>query len=66
MTLMQQPVGQLFDSISNGVRTMPAYGRQIDPEDRWAIIMYLRALQKMRVASIQDLTPAEREALKNK
>jgi mono/diheme cytochrome c family protein len=64
-TLMQQPVGQLFDSISNGVRSMPGYARQIDPEDRWAIIMYLRALEKMHVASIQDLTAAEREALKN-
>jgi mono/diheme cytochrome c family protein len=64
MHLMEQPVGQLFDSITNGVRNMPAYGRQVDVEDRWAIIMYLRAIQKMRVASTQDLTPAERAELK--
>ena len=43
--LRQQPVGQLFDSITNGVRNMPAYGAQISTEDRWAIVMYLRALQ---------------------
>ncbi|MFZ5891168.1 MAG: quinol:electron acceptor oxidoreductase subunit ActD [Myxococcota bacterium] len=43
--LRQQPVGQLFDSITNGVRNMPAYGSQISTEDRWAIVMYLRALQ---------------------
>lgn len=66
MTLMQKPVGELFNSISHGVRNMPGYAAQIPPEDRWAILMYVRALQKMRVASIQDLTPAEREELKNK
>jgi mono/diheme cytochrome c family protein len=41
-----QPVGQLFDSITNGIRNMPAYGPQISTEDRWAIVMYLRALQE--------------------
>ena len=44
--LRQQPVGQLFDSITNGVRNMPPYGAQISTEDRWAIVMYLRALQR--------------------
>lgn len=63
-TLHEQPVGQLFDTITNGVRTMPAYGPQIPTEDRWAIIMYLRALQRMRVASLSDLTPQQRSALK--
>jgi mono/diheme cytochrome c family protein len=41
-----QPVGQLFDSITNGIRNMPPYGSQITTEDRWAIVMYVRALQK--------------------
>jgi mono/diheme cytochrome c family protein len=44
--LRAQPVGQLFESISKGVRTMPAYGSQISVEDRWAIVLYLRALQR--------------------
>ncbi len=48
--LRQQPVGQLFDSITNGVRNMPAYGAQISTEDRWAIVMYLRALQTKSAA----------------
>jgi mono/diheme cytochrome c family protein len=43
--IRQQPVGQLFEAISNGVRNMPAYAPQISTEDRWAIVMYLRALQ---------------------
>ncbi|MGC4093657.1 MAG: DUF3341 domain-containing protein [Polyangiaceae bacterium] len=48
--LRQQPVGQLFDSITNGVRNMPGYGAQISTEDRWAIVMYLRALQAKSAA----------------
>jgi mono/diheme cytochrome c family protein len=44
--LRAQPVGQLFQTITKGVRNMPAYGPQIAVEDRWAIVLYLRALQK--------------------
>ncbi len=39
------PVGQFFDVITNGVRTMPSYAAQIPAEDRWAIATYVRALQ---------------------
>ena len=44
------PVGELYNTITNGVRNMPAYGPQIMPEDRWAIVMYLRALQAKSAA----------------
>ena len=54
----QQPVGRLFHSITNGVRKMPGYGDLIPVEDRWAILLYLRALQQSRSASVQDI-PAE-------
>jgi mono/diheme cytochrome c family protein len=39
------PVGDLFNTITHGIRNMPAYGHSIDPTDRWAIVMYVRALQ---------------------
>ncbi len=39
------PVGQLFDVITSGVRSMPSYAAQIPAEDRWAIATYVRALQ---------------------
>lgn len=38
-------IGQLYDVIANGVRTMPGYAHQIPVEDRWAIATYVRALQ---------------------
>jgi hypothetical protein len=50
--------GDFFDVISHGRRTMPAYRFQITEHDRWAIIAYLRALQRASHASIQDV-PAE-------
>ena len=37
---------------------MPGYGDLIPVEDRWAILLYLRALQQSRSASVQDI-PAE-------
>lgn len=42
------PNGQLFDAITNGVNNgnMPGYAAQIPESDRWAIVFYLRALQK--------------------
>jgi mono/diheme cytochrome c family protein len=43
--IQQMPDGQLFATISNGVRMMPAYAPQIPVQDRWAIVSYVRALQ---------------------
>jgi mono/diheme cytochrome c family protein len=39
------PDGQLFATITNGVRNMPAYAHNIPVDDRWAIVEYVRALQ---------------------
>lgn len=43
--IKEQPVGQLFNTITNGVRTMGAYASQIPTQDRWAIVSYIKALQ---------------------
>ncbi len=43
--IRDQKEGQLFQSISDGVRNMPGYNTQISVEDRWAIVAYLRDLQ---------------------
>jgi len=42
---IRQPLGKIFNSITHGVRNMPAYGSQIPVEDRWAIVAYVKALQ---------------------
>ncbi len=40
------PDGQLYSAIANGIRTMPSYAHQVGVEDRWAIVAYIRALQR--------------------
>lgn len=40
------PDGELYSAIANGIRNMPAYASQIKVEDRWAIVAYVRALQR--------------------
>ena len=62
--LRTMPAGQLVNTIKNGIRNMPAYGAQIEPEERWAIVLYVRALQKARSANVSDLSDAERAQLK--
>jgi len=43
--IRHMPDGQVYATIENGVRNMPAYGPQIPTMDRWAIVAYVRALQ---------------------
>jgi mono/diheme cytochrome c family protein len=44
-TIRAETDGQIFNTISNGIRTMPSYGAQVPVDDRWAIVAYVRALQ---------------------
>jgi mono/diheme cytochrome c family protein len=62
--MLYKPVGELFDTISRGIRNMPPYARQIDVADRWAVVLYLRALQRSEAARLDDLPESERGALK--
>ena len=58
-TIATQPKGQIFNSITNGVRTMAAYGSQIPVQDRWAIIAYIEALQISQDANPKDVEGSE-------
>jgi mono/diheme cytochrome c family protein len=62
--IRSMPVGEIFNTITNGVRNMPGYGRQIPAEDRWAIILYVRAIQRSRAVAAADLSEQERASLK--
>ena len=59
-----RPSGQIFNSITNGIRNMPAYGAQLPAADRWAIVAYVRALQRSQHATIADVRPELQEALR--
>jgi mono/diheme cytochrome c family protein len=62
-TVREQPIGQIYNTIKNGVRNMAGYAAQIPVEDRWAIAAYVQALQVSQDATIQDVPPDRREAL---
>lgn len=47
--------GYIYHVIANGVRNMPAYRKQIPVNDRWAIVAYVRALQKTHTATANDV-----------
>ena len=63
-TVVPQPNGQIFNTITNGKGNMKPYGHQVDVADRWAIVAYIRVLQRSRAASIEDVPQAERDALR--
>lgn len=51
--------GYLYDVITNGVRNMPAYAQQVPVADRWAIVAYIRALQRSQHAAEGDIPASE-------
>jgi hypothetical protein len=55
------PDGQIFNTITLGKNTMGPYGSNISVEDRWAIIAYIRALERSDGATINDV-PADQRA----
>ncbi len=69
-SIVAQPVGQLFNTVTHGVaapnapNTMPGYAAQIPVDDRWAIVLYVRALQRSQNASLDDVPPEVRAQLK--
>jgi cytochrome c1 len=55
--------GEIFNTITNGKNTMMAYGPNIIVPDRWAIIAYLRALQRSQNAAVADVPEEHRAEL---
>lgn len=51
------PVGKIYDAVRNGVNNwnMPGFAAQMSVEDRWAVVAYVRALQKSRQATLEDI-----------
>jgi mono/diheme cytochrome c family protein len=52
------PEGEIFNTITNGKNTMSSYADKLDPGDRWAVIAYVRALERARQGTAADV-PAD-------
>ena len=57
--VVDQPVGQIYYTISNGKNNMAGYASQIDTRDRWAIAAYVQALQVAGDASKESVSGSE-------
>jgi hypothetical protein len=61
--LRQAPVGYFFDVITSGLGAMPDHAAQIGVDDRWAIIAYVRVLQRSQHATLDDVPAPMRDRL---
>jgi len=73
--LRKMPLGHFYDVITNGYGAMYSYSSRIEPQDRWAVVAYIRALQLSQYADpidggvsldatpdVKDLKPTPSEA----
>jgi mono/diheme cytochrome c family protein len=50
--------GEIFNTITNGKNTMLPYSDKLVPEERWAVVAYVRALQRAHMGRPADVTDA--------
>jgi mono/diheme cytochrome c family protein len=55
--------GEIYNTVANGKNTMLGYGSVIQVPDRWAIVAYVRALQRSQNAAISDVPASDRPSL---
>jgi cytochrome c5 len=56
--------GEIFNVMTFGRRSMPSYRFQVVDHDRWAIVAYVRALQRTSIATVADVPEDKRSELK--
>jgi mono/diheme cytochrome c family protein len=61
--LRQAPDSYFFDVMTRGYGDMYSYADRVNPNDRWAIVAYIRALQLSQNASLNDVPATERAQL---
>lgn len=61
--LRDMPVGEIFNTITHGKNTMFGYGMKLNPEERWAVVAYVRALQLAHNATVDDVPEQYRKEL---
>jgi len=61
--LRQTPDGHVFDVMTRGFGVMLPYVDRIEPRDRWAIVGYVRALQRSQHATLVDVPESQRRQL---
>jgi len=55
--------GEIYNVITNGYNTMLPYADKVVPQDRWAIVAYVRALQRAQMGTVNDVPAANKSEL---
>jgi mono/diheme cytochrome c family protein len=61
--LRKMAEGEIFNTITNGKGQMNPYADKLLPADRWAVIAYVRALQRAQTGSVSDVPDDHKEEL---
>jgi cytochrome c len=61
--IAEQPDGEIYNTIVNGKNTMGAYGSKLRVEERWKVVMYVRALQRAASGTVEDVPQEFRREL---
>jgi len=61
--IRNMPEGQIFETITQGFGQMPSYADKLSVEERWAIIAWVRVLQRSQQASVEDVPQENRKDL---
>jgi mono/diheme cytochrome c family protein len=62
----EMPVGRLVRIVEEGYGLMPSYAGLLSPEERWAVVAYVRALQLSQSVELEALPPTiHAEAVQN-
>jgi mono/diheme cytochrome c family protein len=64
--LRKMAEGEIFNTITIGKGQMSPYGDKLAPADRWAVIAYVRALQRAQAGTLADVPRDHRAELENK
>ena len=56
----QYPDGKIYWAIVNGKNAMPAHAADLTETQRWAVVHYVRALQRAQNATDADMTGSAR------
>ncbi len=56
--LRTMPEGEIYNTITLGKNTMLPYADKLTPEERWAVVAYVRALQRAQQGKVADVSDA--------
>jgi mono/diheme cytochrome c family protein len=57
------PEGEIYHVITAGKGNMLSYADKLEPADRWAVVAYVRALQRAQTGAVADVAAAHKTEL---